>query len=239
MSTSAFNQQTGFHNRQSIRLPGYDYSRPGYYFVTVCAFDRIQNPFGVIVDQKTILNASGIIIENEILKTERMRPSIKIDEYIIIPDHVHIIIQIRDNIPSSPTSRQFEKFGKPTSNSIPTIVRLIKSTVTKKITNLQNPTGRGSLHEPELHEPELYEPELYEPKSQNPNVQNPNTKTSKSKKISIWQRNYYEHIIRDERSIYFIRKYIRENPAKWVLNHEKHIDNEIDELEMTEFVCEE
>lgn len=49
-----------------------------------------------------------------------------------------------------------------------------------------------------------------------------------------WHSNYYEHIIRDDKSLYFIRKYIRENPLKWHLNHEKHIDKEIADFEMKE-----
>jgi len=49
---------------------------------------------------------------------------------------------------------------------------------------------------------------------------------------SVWQRNYYEHIVRDEKSLYFIRKYIRENPLKWIDDSENHIDREIDYFQM-------
>jgi hypothetical protein len=46
MSSGIFNQYTGYHNRRSIQLQGYDYSKPRYYFVTVCIHDRKQNLFG-------------------------------------------------------------------------------------------------------------------------------------------------------------------------------------------------
>jgi hypothetical protein len=53
--------------------------------------------------------------------------------------------------------------------------------------------------------------------------------------MTVWQRNYYEHVIRDEKSLYFIRKYIQENPAMWTLvDHENHIDREIRNFELLE-----
>jgi putative transposase len=198
MSSGIYNKCTGYHNRRSIRLPGFDYSRPGYYFVTMCIHDRKRNLFGDIsVVGKMVLNEWGIIVQNEFFKTEQMRPNIKIDSCVIMPNHVHVIINIqghcRGTLQRAPTESKTERFGKPTSNSIPTIIRLIKSTITKQINLLR-----------------------------------------KSPSMTVWQRNYYEHIIRDEKSLCFIRKYIRENPANWRNDMENHIDKEILDLEMSE-----
>ena len=52
-----------------------------------------------------------------------------------------------------------------------------------------------------------------------------------------WQRNYYEHIIRDVKSLYFIRNYIRQNPLKWDFDHENHIEQEIREFALIETGC--
>jgi putative transposase len=49
----------------------------------------------------------------------------------------------------------------------------------------------------------------------------------------VWQRNYYEHIIRDETSLYFIREYIRENPLNWSIDSGNHVSREIREFAMT------
>ncbi|MGB7566561.1 MAG: hypothetical protein WBM07_01765, partial [Chitinivibrionales bacterium] len=95
MSNGIYNQYTGYHNRRSIRLRGYDYSHSGYYFVTICIQDRSKRLFGDVADGKMVLNEIGGIVQNELLITEKMRPNIKIDEYIIMPNHVHIVINIR------------------------------------------------------------------------------------------------------------------------------------------------
>jgi putative transposase len=77
------------------------------------------------------------------------------------------------------STAHFERFGKPVSGSIPTIVRSFKSVVTKNINELRHTTG-----------------------------------------ASIWQRNYFEHVIRDEESLNRIRQYILDNPARWDFDRE-------------------
>lgn len=170
------------HHRRSIRLKGYNYSQPGWYFVTICTKNR-EMLFGEIVDGKTILNEWGMISETEWLKTEEIRKNIKIDQYVIMPNHLHGIIKIVDeeediyvranrNSPQRDTD-QSNGFQSP-SKTIGAIIRGYKSTVTKKI-NIRRKT--------------------------------PGT--------PLWQRNYYERIIRDEPELNRIRKYILENPIIW------------------------
>jgi hypothetical protein len=78
MSSGIYNYNTGYHNRNSLRLPGYDYSKSGYYFVTICTHDRKENFFGVIANGKMELNDFGSIVKKEIIKTEQIRSNIKI-----------------------------------------------------------------------------------------------------------------------------------------------------------------
>ncbi|HGY11191.1 MAG TPA: transposase [Desulfobacterales bacterium] len=151
------------HGRRSIRLQGYDYSQAGLYFITICTKDG-EHLFGEITDGKMVLNAFGKIADNEWLKTGEIRDNVELSEYVIMPNHIHGIIVLNDlivgahcNVPLH--EPQIEQFGKSTKNSIPTIVKLYKSAVTKKINILRNTPG-----------------------------------------IPVWQRNYYEHIIRNEKS---------------------------------------
>ena len=187
------------HNRCSIRLKGYDYSQAGLYFITICTQDRLRL-FGEITDNGNgamicALNKFGRIAETEWIKTSEIRPNIDLDAFVIMPNHIHGIIRINDmddmydcmagmthdrrgTMHRAATMAHHvptvEQFGKPTSNTIPAIIRGYKSSVTKQINILRNKPG-----------------------------------------VPVWQRNYYEHIIRDEKSYLQISEYIRTNPLKW------------------------
>jgi putative transposase len=119
---------------ESTRLQGYDYTQPGAYFITIVTYNRACL-FGKIINGEMILNEYGEIVKNEWEKTGIIRPNIIIDKYIIMPNHLHGILIINDNICRDTLQRvsTIEKFGKPTKNSIPTIVRSFKSTTTKQI----------------------------------------------------------------------------------------------------------
>ncbi|MDX1586419.1 MAG: transposase [Balneolaceae bacterium] len=173
-------------NRASNRVKNFDYSSPGFYFLTICTDNRFHL-FGKIVRGQMRLNRYGEIASEEWLKTEMLRENVRLDEFVIMPDHVHAIIQLIDTEHDEPHRRgtarrapasieytQFEQFGKPTKNSIPTIVRSYKSAVTRKINICHGRPGN-----------------------------------------KIWQRNYYERIIREETSLNRIREYIRKNPENW------------------------
>lgn len=78
--------------RRSVRLPGYDYGETGDYFVTICAAQR-QNLFGRVDGRRVRLNRLGEVVKNEIKNTARLRRGVSIPQYIIMPDHVHLIIR--------------------------------------------------------------------------------------------------------------------------------------------------
>lgn len=167
-------------HRRSIRLNGYDYSQGGAYFVTICTYQR-EWLFGKITHGEMKLNNLGEIVRDEWLRTSEIRPNVILDEYVIMPNHLHGIIIIKNDggrgtLQCAPT---VERFGKPTRNSIPTIVRLLKSTTTKHINEFRKMLG-----------------------------------------FPVWQRNYYEHIIRNERDLNRIRKYIINNPSLWLFDGE-------------------
>jgi len=87
-------------NRQSIRLHGYDYSRKGAYFITICAKNQ-QCLFGKIADDKMVLNMYGKIIQGEWIESSKIRKEIRLDHFIVMPNHIHGIIFITNQNPSS------------------------------------------------------------------------------------------------------------------------------------------
>ncbi len=84
------------YNRKWIRLSCYDYSKEGSYFVTINTY-KFKCLFGKIVNGEMILNNSGKIVENELLATERIRKNVFIPIYVIMPNHIHFILEIRSN----------------------------------------------------------------------------------------------------------------------------------------------
>lgn len=163
------------HQRRSIRLKGYNYSKAGLYFITICTHHK-QCLFGAIVNKQLTLNVFGEIARECWLSIPEHFSKIKLDEFVIMPNHIHGILILTDNdcrgkaVPCPYGG----KFGQPVAGSIPTIIGSYKSAVTKQINIICN-----------------------------------------SKGSAVWQRNYYEHIIRNEKSLNNIRKYIINNPLNW------------------------
>ena len=87
------------HTRRSIRLKGYDYSQEGLYFITICVQDKICR-FGHIENGKMIYNQYGTIAHNEWINTPNIRTNIILHEFVIMPNHIHGIIEITENYPT-------------------------------------------------------------------------------------------------------------------------------------------
>ena len=152
------------HHRKSIRLKEYDYSKPNAYFITICTYNK-ECIFGAITNGEMRLNVCGKIVDNEWLKTPTIRPYVLLDKYIIMPNHIHgiIIIDSRDTAPVSSCATvevaesrisripTFEQFGRPTSHSIPTIIRSFKAATTKQIHEIQK-NHRQAVWQPRFYE---------------------------------------------------------------------------------------
>lgn len=123
----------------STRLPNYNYSQSGYYFVTICTANRFCY-FGNIKNSEMILNENGKIIYQELLKTPQIRKNVILDEFIIMPNHVHTVIiigeqtpcrdafnasPVRDNTPVKTHSMRLRITTKPTLSHILYITLLI------------------------------------------------------------------------------------------------------------------
>jgi REP element-mobilizing transposase RayT len=124
-------------------LPGYDYAQAGAYFITICAQNR-ECRFGDIDHGAMRLNDEGCIIEEEWKKTTKLRPNVGLDEFVIMPNHVHgivIIIDARRGTARRAPTNTTEQFGKPVPGSVPTIVRSFKSVTAKRINELRGTSG--------------------------------------------------------------------------------------------------
>jgi len=166
-------------HRRSRRLPHYNYSQVGAYFVTVCTNGR-ECLLGDIINGEMKLNGWGKIVREEWLRTETVRPNVKLGTFIIMPNHLHGIIHLTN----VGTTRRVAPTGKeevcgPKAGSLGAILGQFKSVTTKRT----QAGGRNS-------------------------------------DISVWQRNYYERVIRDEDELEKIREYIVYNPQKWPTDRE-------------------
>jgi putative transposase len=110
--------------------------------VTVCTRDRACL-FGHVMNGEMHLNEAGEVTREQWLRTAQMRPNVELDAFMIMPNHLHGIVAIhercRGTLQRAPT--QTERFGQPTSNSIPTIVRLFKSATAKRINQMRGAPG--------------------------------------------------------------------------------------------------
>ncbi|MEW6201155.1 MAG: transposase [bacterium] len=168
------------HHRRSIRLKDYDYSQDGAYFITICTNNR-QCLFGKVLNFEMRLNEMGMIAQQCWDEIPQHFPNAILDEYIVMPNHIHGIILLNDN--ECGGECRGEKFFAPTtrphgtSKTVGSIVRGFKIGVTKWVRKNTN-----------IH--------------------------------TIWQRNYYEHIISSEDELNRIGEYICNNPTIWQFDRE-------------------
>jgi hypothetical protein len=122
------------HHRRSIRLQGYDYTQDGVYFIMICTHRRALL-FGDVVSDAMELTTLGCVVLEEWERTATLRPYIELDAFVVMPNHVHGIIVINWGIVGARRAMplQAERFGRPVSDSIPTIERAFKSATTRRI----------------------------------------------------------------------------------------------------------
>jgi len=149
------------HHRRSIRLPGYDYSQPGFYFITICIYQR-ECLLGEIEEGMMKLSRYGEVVEYHWLNLTRIYSHIALNTFAIMPNHFHGIIEIKD---------------RDKDRDLAKIVRTFKTFSARQINQIRSMKG-----------------------------------------IPVWQRGYYEHIIRDEDSLVTIQQYIMDNPLKWEMD---------------------
>lgn len=181
---------------KSARLENYDYSQNGMYFVTICTKDR-EEFFGEIVNGKMILNEVGKIAQKCWQEIPKHFPFVKLDRFVVMPNHVHGIVEINWNIVGESTETQ----------DIPRVeMQNIRKVETQNFASLQ---ADGQYKN------------KFCPQSRNLASIIRGFKVGVKKYMTIneiyfaWQPRFYDHIIRNDESLEKIREYIIENPKMW------------------------
>ena len=148
--------------RKQNRLTEYDYSTPNAYFITVCTQDR-KNLFWTDVgaaisrQENVSLTDLGIVVKQSIDEIPEHYPAITVDNYVIMPNHIHLLLQINADIDGRPMA----------APTISTVVNQMKGVISKR-------AG-----------------------------------------FSVWQKGFYDHVIRNDNDYRDIWNYIEGNPGKW------------------------
>ncbi|MDJ0795531.1 MAG: transposase [Calothrix sp. MO_167.B12] len=202
------------HHRRSIRLKDYDYSQPGIYFVTICSY-KWQCWFGEIQNGQMHLNHIGKIVADEWLRSSEIRPNFQLDEWIVMPNHLHGIVIIQDagnmdvrgvgdkNIQGARNAPLQQK---------PNSLSSIQDAGNMDVRGVGDKNIQGARNVPLQQKPNSLSSFIAGFKSavtKRVNVLRHN------RDIPIWQRNYYESIIRDEKSLVAVQQYILNNPCRW------------------------
>ena len=184
------------YKTNTIRLKNWDYSKDAFYFITICTKNK-QNLFGKIENDEMVLNSFGEIIKKYWFEIPKHFENVRLDEFIVMPNHVHGILIIDDGngggngggtknnakmetqqccVSTNKIDEKIQKsntFYKLKSGSLPVIIRSYKSICTKTINKFQD------------------------------NIR------------FAWQPRFYERIIRNQKEFHNIKYYIINNPANW------------------------
>ena len=179
--------------RKNIRLKGHDYSASGTYFVTICIKDK-HELLGKVISGSMCLSDYGSIAHNELCNIPTHYEHVIVDKFIVMPNHVHMILLISGRASAPPTNMPPSTVGAPLAAPVP----------------LPPPTPIPSSSVPISQTPVT--PVI-------PTIGNivRGYKSGVSRNIgfSIWQRNYHDHIIRNKEEYQKISQYIDENPMRW------------------------
>ena len=172
------------HHRRSIRVPDYDYSQPGAYFITIVAWRR-ESLFGEIINGEMQLNNAGQIVWDVWQSLPARFPQITLGTAVVMPNHFHGIVIINETpvgviheLPLRVTNQKERR-----RMTIPLVVGYFKMNTAKRINKILNSEG-----------------------------------------TPVWQRNYYEHVIRDDEEHNRIHLYIEVNIDNWVNDEENPVN---------------
>ena len=149
-------------HRQPIRLRGYDYCRPGRYFVTIVTAAR-EEAFGTIVDGEMHLSDEGVCVADVWTSLPRHYRHISLDAFVVMPNHVHGVMILRPG-----------PVGDVKPAPLSEVIRGFKTPSARRVNAIRDVSG-----------------------------------------APVWQRNYYERIIRNDRELQHVRRYIADNPLRW------------------------
>jgi putative transposase len=164
----------GAAGRRTIRLSGSAYFN-GAFFVTICAYQR-QHLFGrIATGPPPVVERSplGELVDHELLRSPALRPGLFLDTYIVMPNHMHVILWLAPE--QEPARLADQRRFQRLRGSLSSVIAGFKASVSGRARTLGLTHGQ------------------------------------------IWQRNYFERVIRNDGDLYALRRYVDENPLRWVL----------------------
>ena len=178
------------HHRKSIRLKGYDYSQAGLYFITICCQNKVHL-FGNVINKQMILNDAGKMIEKWFNELQNKFPDVKCHEMVVMPNHIHFIIENIGSVGADlcvcPNDSNFPK-------------------TEKRVSEILGEHAGSPLHRVL---------QWFKTMSTNEYIRGVKNNNWIPFDGKLWQRNYWEHIIRNDQSYQKISDYIINNPSKW------------------------
>jgi putative transposase len=255
------------HHHRSIRLPGYDYSQPGMYFVTICVQNR-ESFLGIMQQGEMQLSEAGQMVAQIWTELPHRFPAILLDEFVVMPNHMHGIIEITNRrgetrlppagrgeacLRPQDHARKGESCSRPQIQNEPSK----GDHKDRPYTEHQPSPSRGEAGlRPQMRGDPLSEDDLQDRPYRGKNVLHGTLAGTVGRIIQafksltthdyivgvekrgwkpfsdrLWQRNYYEHIVRNEDDLRRIREYIQTNPLRWELDRENPAKRGEDEFD--------
>jgi REP element-mobilizing transposase RayT len=197
------------YHRRSIRLREYAYTQVGAYFLTMCTFKKAPL-FGKLQDGKMLLSPLGFIVEDCWTEIPNHFARVELDLYVIMPNHFHGIVVLQESPGRGTACRALAAeelgglvCGEGTACRAPTAEQFGRPVPESVPTIVRSFKSAAT-------------------KRANASLGTPGA--------ALWQRNYFEHVIRDTQSLNRIREYIATNPAKWESDHDNPKGTGVDEF---------
>ena len=199
------------HHRRSIRLKGYDYSQSGLYFITICTQNYLHL-FGGIENGKLELNDAGRMVEKWYYELENKYFDIKCHEKIVMPNHFHCIIEIRPKNVGADLRVCPKNVGvdlRVCPKNVGADLRVCPKNVGADLRVC--PNGQGEHTGSPLH----CVVQWFKTMVTNEYIRGVKKYKWRAFNKKLWQRNYWEHIIRNKNEFSNISQYIKNNPMNW------------------------
>lgn len=213
MTTKRYDPE--IHRRRTIRLKGHDYSSAGAYFVTVCTQEH-EHLFGEITDSIMHLNDTGRIVETVWAGLPERFPMVTLDEFVVMPNHFHGIIVIIDDAGNRTVGALLAAppLAMPPLAAPPAIPRKQGTVEAKDATKSVIKKGAAGSVENQGAASSARTVGQIMRAFKSISAINVNRVLGRSGQ-PLWQRNYFERIIRNEKELENIQEYIVNNPARW------------------------
>jgi REP element-mobilizing transposase RayT len=206
-------------SRRPLRLKGYDYSKSGFYFLTLCVQHRL-NLFGKFIETHLVLNDAGKMVERWYFEMENKYPAIRCHEMIVMPNHFHCIVEILPYFNS--TGKNVMDAGIDTTDP-DAHAAATDAHVGAPLRGRPNVTANSdNTHTVYGPDNKKYNATIgammdwFKTMTTNEYIRGVKNHNWQRFDAKLWQRNYWEHIIRNEDELARIANYIVTNPANWI-----------------------